>query len=381
MKLVQFWKDKTPALGLQTPQGIIDVQAEAARRGLSVPGDMAQAIALGDTGLSQLAPLAEGAQCFADSPLAPVVTQTGRILCIGLNYRQHAKECGLPLPPAPVPFCKFSNALAAHGDAVKLMPDYKEYDYEAELVVVMGRPARDVSVDEALDYVYGYTCGDDLSTRDLQFARGGQWLLSKTFDGFAPIGPCLVPARELDPTALDISSQVNGQTRQSSNTGDMIFSVAQIIADLSRHFTLMPGDLIFTGTPQGVMQGYPADRKDWLKPGDRVSVTIQGIGTLENTFGVMLDGIIIGCISFALIGLFHPIVIWSEYHFSSRCWPAFLLAGLALLAGSVLVRQTIPSAALGVAGMSCLWSILELKEQEKRVARGWFPKKERKKST
>ena len=144
--------------------------------------------------------------------------------------------------------------------------------------------ARDVSVDEALDYVYGYTCGDDLSTRDLQFARGGQWLLSKTFDGFAPIGPCLVPARELDPTALDISSQVNGQTRQSSNTGDMIFSVAQIIADLSRHFTLMPGDLIFTGTPQGGMQGYPADRKDWLKPGDRVSVTIQGIGTLENTF-------------------------------------------------------------------------------------------------
>lgn len=245
---------------------------------------MAQAIALGDTGLSQLAPLAEGAQCFADSPLAPVVTQTGRILCIGLNYRQHAKECGLPLPPAPVPFCKFSNALAAHGDAVKLMPDYKEYDYEAELVVVMGRPARDVSVDEALDYVYGYTCGDDLSTRDLQFARGGQWLLSKTFDGFAPIGPCLVPAGELDPTALDISSQVNGQTRQSSNTGDMIFSVAQIIADLSRHFTLMPGDLIFTGTPQGVMQGYPADQKDWLKPGDRVSVTIQGIGTLENTF-------------------------------------------------------------------------------------------------
>ena len=91
-------------------------------------------------------------------------------------------------------------------------------------------------------------------------------------------------SRELDPTALDISSQVNGQTRQSSNTGDMIFSVAQIIADLSRHFTLMPGDLIFTGTPQGVMQGYPADRKDWLKPGDRVSVTIQGIGTLENTF-------------------------------------------------------------------------------------------------
>ena len=148
----------------------------------------------------------------------------------------------------------------------------------------MGKSARAVSEGDALDYVFGYTCGNDLSTRDLQFARGGQWLLSKTFDGFAPVGPCLVPAGELDPGALDISSTVNGEVRQSSNTGDMIFSLAQIIADLSRHFTLLPGDLIFTGTPQGVMQGWPADRKQWLKPGDRVSVTIQGIGTLENTF-------------------------------------------------------------------------------------------------
>lgn len=143
----------------------------------------------------------------------------------------------------------------------------------------------------------------------------------------------------------------------------------------------MPGDLIFTGTPQGVMQGYPADQKDWLKPGGPGVRHHPGHRHPGEHLRVMLDGIIIGCISFALIGLFHPIVIWSEYHFSSRCWPAFLLAGLALLAGSVLVRQTIPSAALGVAGMSCLWSILELKEQEKRVARGWFPKKERKKST
>ena len=129
-----------------------------------------------------------------------------------------------------------------------------------------------------------YRPNSGTATMELYNQNDGSLVLSKTFDGFAPIGPCLVPARELDPTALDISSQVNGQTRQSSNTGDMIFSVAQIIADLSRHFTLMPGDLIFTGTPQGVMQGYPADQKDWLKPGDRVSVTIQGIGTLENTF-------------------------------------------------------------------------------------------------
>jgi 2-keto-4-pentenoate hydratase/2-oxohepta-3-ene-1,7-dioic acid hydratase in catechol pathway len=181
-------------------------------------------------------------------------------------------------------FNKFGNALAASGDCIRLMPNYREYDYEAELVVVMGRAARDVSVDEALDYVFGYTCGNDLSTRDLQFARGGQWVLSKTLDGFAPVGPCLVPARQLDPTCLDISCSVNGEVRQQSNTSDMIFSVAQIIADLSHHFTLLPGDLIFTGTPQGVMQGYPADQKRWLRAGDRVDVTIQGIGTLSNTF-------------------------------------------------------------------------------------------------
>ena len=284
MKLVQFWKNDLPALGIQTAQGIIDAAAEGARRGLSVPADMSGLISMGEEGLVLLSHLEQGAQCFTEAPLAPVVTGAGRILCIGLNYRQHARECGLPLPPAPVLFNKFSNALAAHGDCISLPGDYKEYDYEAELVLVMEKPARNLSPEEALSHVFGYTCGNDLSTRDLQFTRGNQWLLSKTFDGFAPIGPCLVPAGELDPDRLDISSCVNGEVRQRSNTSDMIFSPAQIIADLSRHFTLLPGDLIFTGTPQGVMHGYPADQKSWLEPGDTVEVTIQGIGTLKNTF-------------------------------------------------------------------------------------------------
>ncbi len=284
MKLVQVWQDGQAVLGIQTERGVVDVPAEGARRELSVPTTMAEAIAMGREGLELLARLEAGAQCFTQDRLAPVVTGTDRIFCIGLNYRQHAKECNLPIPPAPVLFNKFSNALAAHGDCVKLISDYKEYDYEAELVVVMGKPARDLSEGDALDYVFGYTCGNDLSTRDLQFARGGQWVLSKTFDGFAPVGPCLIPAGELDPNALDISSTVNGEIRQNSNTSDMIFSISQIIADLSHHFTLQPGDLIFTGTPQGVMQGYPADQKRWLRPGDRVDVTIQGIGTLSTTF-------------------------------------------------------------------------------------------------
>ena len=281
MKLVQFWFAGLPALGIQTEQGIVDVAAEAARRGVWAPTDMKDAIAMGVEGLEALA---EGAQCFTDAPLAPVITGTDRIFCIGLNYRQHAKECNLPLPPAPVLFNKFGNALAAHGDCVRLMPDYLEYDYEAELVAVIGKPARDVSADEALDYVFGYTCGNDLSCRDLQFARSGQWVLSKTFDGFAPIGPCLVPAGEIDPQNLAISSVVNGEVRQNSNTSDMIFTVAEIIADLTHHFTLQPGDLIFTGTPQGVMHGYPADQKNWLKPGDKVDIVIETIGTLTTTF-------------------------------------------------------------------------------------------------
>lgn len=283
MKLVQIKKDNKVALGIQTPEGIIDVTAEAAKRQISAPADMAEAIAAGDEGLALLSRLAEGASCYTDAPLAPVVTDCGKILCIGLNYRQHAKECNLPIPPAPVLFSKFSNSLAADQDSICLPPAYVEYDYEAELVVVMGKPARNVSTAEALDYVYGYTCGNDMSTRDLQFARSNQWLLSKTFDGFAPIGPCLTTAGGIDPNHLAISSVVNGETRQNSNTSDMIFSVAEIIADLSAHFTLMPGDLIFTGTPQGVMHGYPADQKNWLKPGDTVEIIIENIGTLTNT--------------------------------------------------------------------------------------------------
>ncbi len=284
MKLVQFWRNGWPALGILTPAGVIDAAAEATVHGMSVPERMEELLPLGAEGLKLLEPLLENPTCFTNMPLAPVVTGTDRILCIGLNYRRHAKECGLPLPEKPVLFNKFGNALAAHGGCVRLSPDYKEYDYEAELVAVIGRPARNVSEEDALNYVFGYTCGNDLSCRDLQFARGNQWLMSKTFDGFAPIGPCLVPAGELDPNNLAISSRVNGEVRQNSNTSDMIFTVAQIIADLSRHFTLEPGDLIFTGTPEGVMQGYPADKKNWLKAGDKVQVIIEGIGTLENTF-------------------------------------------------------------------------------------------------
>lgn len=284
MKLRQVYKGTEIVLGIETQKGVVDVCAEAACRGVSAPRNMLEAIQAGAAGMEKLRTLVENATCFLKGKPAPAVTGGDKILCIGLNYRQHAKECNLPLPLAPVLFNKFSNALAADGDVVYLDPAYLEYDYEAELVAIIGKPARNVAEEDALSYVFGYTCGNDLSTRDLQFARSNQWLLSKTFDGFAPVGPSVVTADAIDPNDLAISSVVNGEKRQDSRTSDMIFSVAQIIADLSRHFTLLPGDLIFTGTPQGVMHGYPKDKKNWLKPGDCVEVTIEGIGTVKNTF-------------------------------------------------------------------------------------------------
>lgn len=284
VKLKQVLKNGVYTLAIETEAGLVDVGAEAARRGIQAPLTMLEAIHAGQDGLNVFRVLSVAPECFIDAQTAPAVTGCDKILCIGLNYRQHAKECNLPLPAAPVLFNKFSNALAADGDCIYLDPAYVEYDYEAELVAIIGKPARNVSAEEALDYVFGYTCGNDLSTRDLQFARSNQWLLSKTFDGFAPLGPCVVTSDSIDPNNLKISSRVNGELRQNSNTSDMVFSVAQIIADLSRHFTLLPGDLIFTGTPQGVMHGYPKDQKNWLKPGDAVEVTIEHIGTLHNTF-------------------------------------------------------------------------------------------------
>lgn len=283
MKLKQFWRNDRIQLGIETSKGVIDVTAEALHRGISAPGTMLEVICGGETAMQVLRQLSLDARCFAEAPAAPAVTGSNKILCIGLNYRQHAIERGLPFPAAPVLFSKYPNALCADGDNIRLLPEYTEYDYEAELVAVIGKTARNVCAEDALDYVFGYTCGNDLSTRDLQKTRGGQWVLSKSLDGFAPVGPCVTTSDEIDPTDLRIRCRVNGELRQDSSTSDMIYSVAQIIEDLSRHMTLAPGDLIFTGSPQGVIQGYPTDKRQWLKPGDQVDVTIENIGTLHNT--------------------------------------------------------------------------------------------------
>jgi 2,4-didehydro-3-deoxy-L-rhamnonate hydrolase len=208
------------------------------------------------------------------------ITRPGKIVCVGLNYRDHAEEGGQPLPTAPLLFAKWPNTLIGAGEAIVLPPEATEVDYEAELGVVMGATARRVSERDALDHVAGYICVNDVSARDLQFGDG-QWTRGKSPDTFCPVGPRLVPREEIDdPQALAIRCILNGEAVQDSSTAQMIFSVAEIIAYVSQIITLEPGDLIATGTPAGV--GVFRDPKVLLKDGDAVSVEIEAVGTLTN---------------------------------------------------------------------------------------------------
>jgi 2-keto-4-pentenoate hydratase/2-oxohepta-3-ene-1,7-dioic acid hydratase in catechol pathway len=213
------------------------------------------------------------------APLAP-----SSILCVGLNYKHHAAESGMQTPERPILFVKGINALQNPGDPI-LLPTHlrsDEVDYECELAVVIGRPCKNVSRTEALEYVLGYTCANDVSARDWQIKRGGgQWCRGKFFDTFAPLGPCLVTRDEIpNPNALGIRTILNGEAVQDWNTNDMIFDVPTLIEFLSGSTTLLPGTVILTGTPHGV--GMAAQPPRWLKAGDTVTIEIDGIGALTN---------------------------------------------------------------------------------------------------
>ncbi len=214
--------------------------------------------------------------------LAPVAPTN--FLCIGLNYRRHALEGNAPIPERPVLFMKATSAVQNPFDPIVLPRRLAsgEVDYECELAVVIGRRCKNVSAAEALDYVLGYTCANDVSARDWQKQwGGGQWCRGKTFDTFAPLGPCLALRDEIpDPAALHIKTVLNGQVMQDWSTGDMIFGVPQLIAFLSGSTTLLPGTVILTGTPHGV--GMARKPPVWLKPGDSVTIEIDRIGALTN---------------------------------------------------------------------------------------------------
>jgi len=215
--------------------------------------------------------------------LAPV--QPSSIICIGLNYRKHAEETGAKFPEYPVVFFKGINTLLNPGNAIQIPTHMRsdEVDYECELAVVIGRPCKNVSRTNALDYVLGYTCCNDVSARDWQIKRGGgQWSRGKSFDTFSPLGPVLVTPDEIpNPNTLKIRTVLNGQVMQDWNTNDMIFDVSALIEFLSGSTTLLPGTVILTGTPHGVGMAQKPPR--WLKPGDSVTIEIEKIGALTNS--------------------------------------------------------------------------------------------------
>jgi 2-keto-4-pentenoate hydratase/2-oxohepta-3-ene-1,7-dioic acid hydratase in catechol pathway len=214
--------------------------------------------------------------------LLPPVSDPRKIVCLGLNYADHAKESGATLPRDPILFSKYATALIGHEDAVVLPAVSQEVDYEAEMVIVIGKEGRHIPADLASDYVAGYTVGNDVSARDWQLKKDGkQWMVGKTFDTFAPTGPYLITADEIpDPHKLAIRLRLNGQTMQDSNTSQLIFPVGRIIEYISSVCTLQPGDLIFTGTPAGV--GFARKPPVFLKAGDVVEVEIEGLGVLRN---------------------------------------------------------------------------------------------------
>ncbi|MEM7785733.1 MAG: fumarylacetoacetate hydrolase family protein [Planctomycetota bacterium] len=247
-----------------------------------IPGRLPEWIGRVDFGevIHQALPITK--QEFQNLSLIAPIRKVEKLICIGKNYAEHAREMGGDPPEKPVVFNKFNSAISNPDEDIALPSISQKVDYEAELVVVMGKAGRNISQDQALDHVFGYCCGNDISARDIQKGcSAGQWLLGKTIDSFAPIGPFILTADEVeDPGNLNIRLRLNGTVMQDSNTENLIFSIDFLIAHISKFVTLQPGDLLFTGTPPGVGAG----RKPpvFLKPGDVVEVEIEKLGVLAN---------------------------------------------------------------------------------------------------
>jgi 2-keto-4-pentenoate hydratase/2-oxohepta-3-ene-1,7-dioic acid hydratase in catechol pathway len=289
MTLVTLAMGGAYTLGVRTERGILDAWRASAQLGIPCPTTVDDVIRYGDSGLSDVVDAAASrgnAAMYLDEAsvrFGPCVTNPPKIVCVGLNYARHARETNNPIPKLPILFNKYNNALNSHGGVVRVSSvPAANFDYESELVIVMGKRAHDVSEADALSYVFGYCNGNDFTARDLQ-GRSSQWMIGKTCDGFGLLGPYLVTADQCDPGNMKVVGTVNGEVRQSSNTNDMVFNCAQIISYTSKLFTLEPGDVIYTGTPEGVIAGYPKERQVWLKPGDRLTTTIGNLGTLAFT--------------------------------------------------------------------------------------------------
>jgi 2-keto-4-pentenoate hydratase/2-oxohepta-3-ene-1,7-dioic acid hydratase in catechol pathway len=299
MKLLTFIEDGEQKLGVKTEQGIVHINAAleeiAPLQGQQVPQTIHEVINGGMDAVTVLGAYVDQVLSAADRgpsshvlveselTLGPCVTHPNKIICVGLNYRKHAEETNSAIPQFPILFNKFNNTLTSHGADVPLpVRVTSKVDYECELVIVIGKQAKYVSKEDALSHVFGYCNVNDLSARDLQM-RTQQWLLGKSLDGFSPLGPYLVTADEVgDPNNLSIRTIVNGVQRQNSNTSDMIFHCDEIVSYISQHMTLVPGDIILTGTPEGVVMGLPVEQQVYLKDGDVVTIEVEKLGTLTN---------------------------------------------------------------------------------------------------
>jgi 2-keto-4-pentenoate hydratase/2-oxohepta-3-ene-1,7-dioic acid hydratase in catechol pathway len=277
---------------LQTPSGPRacirrgDAYVDITHADPALPNSVRQWIAGGQPLWNRIAELAGSPSAvkypISDAQYLPPIPDPQKIICIGLNYRDHASEQNIPVPREPVIFSKFITTLIGHGRNIELPTVSKKVDFEAELVAVIGKPGRHISEADAPAHVAGYMPGHDVSARDWQKEKDGkQWLCGKSFDTFAPTGPELVTADEVaDPHNLPIRLRLNGQIMQDSNTSRLIFPVPKLIAYISQVFTLTPGDLIFTGTPSGV--GDFRKPPIYMKPGDVADVEIEGLGVLRN---------------------------------------------------------------------------------------------------
>ena len=278
MRIVTYDAGRGPRAGVLADDGVIDVWDALGSSGERDPSVRA----LLDGGGLEAARALMGAKIpLASLRLLPPVPDPGKIICIGLNYGEHAREAGLEPPESPTFFAKFANALAPPGAEVKLPEWSDKVDYEAEVAFVIGTRCKDVSEDQALAHVAGYMLLNDLSARDWQF-KTPQWMPGKVFDGAAPCGPALVTQDEAGPPdAIGIKLELNGETMQEATTDDLVFGVTSLVAHLSKLMTLEPGDIVSTGTPSGV--GSVREPRVWLKPGDVTTISSPTLGTLETT--------------------------------------------------------------------------------------------------
>ena len=283
MKLVTFVQNGSTRIGALVSRNGEARVVDFSQADSSLPKDMLAFLAGGKatqaTAQKAIDSAGDSVPLSSVKLLAPI-PRPGKIICVGLNYSDHAAETGQPIPTIPIIFSKYSNTVIATGDAIVLPHVTNQVDYEAELGFVIGKTARYVTAANALDYVAGYLPVNDVSARDYQ-NRTSQWTMGKTFDTFAPMGPALVTSDEIpDPGNLKISLTINGEMLQDSNTNKLIFNIPQLVASLSEVMTLEPGDVVSTGTPPGV--GFARKPPRFMKPGDVVSITIEHLGTLTN---------------------------------------------------------------------------------------------------